>query len=127
MMESLIAFCVVLLVAAGVIVAFAIVVEYLRQLADRWLADRWIMADEGRPWPPVSPIRVHSKAPPLSCREREYGDMRPRTAATHSHGYAPDEGGETPQAPRSAEVLPFVRRWARVRPPLRVVWTPDAT
>jgi hypothetical protein len=89
MMESLIAFCVVLLIAAGVIVAFAIAVEYLRQLTDRWLADRWIMDDEGRPWPPVSPLRVRSKAPPLSCRERECGDMRPRTAATHDRGHAP--------------------------------------
>jgi hypothetical protein len=100
MMESLIAFCVVLLIAAGVIVAFAVAVEYLRQLADRWLADRWIMDDEGRPWPPVSPIRVRSKAPPLSCRERGREDMRPRTAATHSHGHAPEEGDET-KAPKS--------------------------
>jgi hypothetical protein len=111
MMESLIAFCVVLLIAAGVIVAFAIVVEYLRQLADRWLADRWIMDDEGRPWPPVSPLRVRSKAPPLSCREREYGDMRTRTAATHSHGHAPEEGGRN----KSTEVLPFVGKRAHTR------------
>jgi hypothetical protein len=101
MMESLIAFCVVLLIAAGVIVAFAIAVEYLRQLADRWLADRWILDDEGRPWPPVSPLRARSKALPLSCRERGCGDMRPRTAAMHSHGHAPDEGDEMPKAPTS--------------------------
>jgi hypothetical protein len=110
MMESLIAFCVVLLIAAGVIVAFAIVVEYLRQLTDRWLADRWILDDEGRPWPPVSPIRARSKAPPPSCRERRSGDMRPRTAATHSHGHAPEKGRN-----KSTEVLPFVGKQARTR------------
>ena len=111
MMESLIAFCVVLLIAAGVIVAFAIAVEYLRQLTDRWLADRWIMDDEGRPWPPVSPMRVRSEAPPLSCREREYGDMRPRRPPCTDHGHAPEEGGRN----KSTEVLPFVGKRAHTR------------
>jgi hypothetical protein len=116
MMESLIAFCVVLLIAAGVVVALAIAVEYLRQLADRRLP-----ALKGWPWPPVPPTLTHSEAPPLVCRRRDHEGQRPPPTAAPDPGHTPEDVDDIPKAPRSAEILPFVRKRARARPLLRVV------
>jgi hypothetical protein len=66
MMESLIAFCVVLLIAAGVIVAFAIAVECLQRLACRRspapAGSHWTPSSTTRNRPETRAIRRRRKA-----------------------------------------------------------------
>jgi regulator of nucleoside diphosphate kinase len=122
MTESVIAFWGGLMIAAGVIVAFAVAVQYARHLANRWPP-----VPEDLPGPSISLTHVRSKPPPLERRRRDDGDMRVRTGATHDPGHALEDGNRVRKATRSAEVLPFVRRRARTRPPLRLVPPPNVS
>lgn len=116
MTDSMIPFFAVLMTAAGVIVVLAIAVDCLRQLADRWLP-----APDDWPWPAGSPARGRAAAA-LARRGHEDVEDRPKAVA-HDRGHAP-EGDETAKEPRSAEILSFRPR-ARIRPPLRLVRSPD--
>jgi hypothetical protein len=121
MMASLVAFCVVLVIILSVIVALGMAVECLRRLADRWPP-----VPTGSRSASIPPTFVRSEVP-LACRQPEYGDERPRMVVTRDGEHAPELADETPEAPRSAVVLPLVRKRVRARPPLRFVRPDHAT
>ncbi len=108
MMAPLAATCIAIVIIVSVIVALGMAAECLWLLVGRWLP-----APAGSRWPSVLLARVRSKAS-LACRRHEYEDGQ-RPAAEHDPGYVPVRADHTADAPRSAEILPFVRKPARGR------------
>jgi hypothetical protein len=114
-MMLLAAFCLASVIILGAILAHKMAVESLERLVDGWV-----------PTPPgsrersVPPLRFRSEVP-VSDGASTVGE-RPGTAVAHDLGQALEQGN---RAPRSAQVLPFVQKPARARPPLRLVGQPD--
>jgi hypothetical protein len=100
MTAPLAATCIVVAMIVSAIVALGMAAERLRPLADRLLP-----APAGSRRPPGPPARARF-GELLACRQHEGGDERRLLAAEH----VPEDGEDTPDAPRSAEILPFGRK-----------------
>jgi len=104
MMASLAATCIAIVIIVSVIVALGMAAECLRLLVNRWLS-----AFAGSRWPSVPLARVRSELS-LACRRHKYEDEWWRPAAEYDPRQALKARDDTPGAPRSAEILPFVRK-----------------
>jgi hypothetical protein len=112
MLASLIATCTTIVILAGVIVVFGIVVEGLRSFAGRWFP-----APAGAQWRSAPLVHAPSRAP-LACQRREDRDEQLRVAAAgYDARHVPKSTEAMSDPPRSAKILPFARKLVRRRLP----------